>query len=275
MCAIYCIWRRADKLSVLEKSILTGLLGGYFFQNLFVFDNLTSLIYFGTILAYVESFGYRESREEKTKRKGVSDDVATVVGWGGIILAGVLIYTVNYNGYMQNTTLIRALGGQFPEGATKNLELFKETIVYRSFGTAEAREQLGQISMNAFDKSKGLSEIQKSFITLAAEELKNQAVELPNDARYQLFAGSFLVQVGQVDQALPYLLLAHQLSPNKQTILFELGKAYYLKKDMAKTEEVFKQAYELAPEYENAKKFYVEILKQNGKTAEAELVMLR
>ncbi len=286
-CAIYCIWRRADKLSVLEKSILTGLLGGYFFQNLFVFDNLISLIYFGTILAYVESHRHgkhevsgssrpkdlRDAIPQNRKKEAVSDDVATVVGWGGIILALVLIFTVNYNGYMQNTTLIRALGGQFPEGPTKNFELFKETIAYNSFGTAEAREQLGQISMNGFDKSKGISEIQKSFIMLAAEELGNQAVELPNDARYHLFAGSFLVKVGQIDLALPYLLEAHRLSPNKQTILFELGNVYYLKKDMTRTEEIFKQAYELAPEYENAKKFYAEILKQSGKIAEAERVM--
>ncbi len=269
-CAIYCIWRRADKLSVLEKSILTGLLTGYFFQNLFVFDNLISLIYFGTILAYVESFGHTGV---KVKKEKVSDDVATVVGWGGIILAFVLVFTVNYNGYMQNTTLIRALGDKFPEGPAKNLELFKETIAYRSFGTAEAREQLGQVSMGGLDKSKGLSEIQKGFILLAAEELKNQAVELPRDARYQLFAGGYLSQIGQVDQALAHLLEAHRLSPNKQTILFELGNIYHIKKDMVKTEEIFKQAYDLAPEFENAKRFYAEILVQNGKTAEAERVM--
>ncbi|KKT60612.1 MAG: hypothetical protein UW54_C0008G0018, partial [Parcubacteria group bacterium GW2011_GWC1_44_26] len=59
-CAVYCIWRRADELTILEKSVLTGLLGGYFFQNLFVFDSISSLIYFGTILAYVESMSHRE-----------------------------------------------------------------------------------------------------------------------------------------------------------------------------------------------------------------------
>jgi O-antigen ligase len=268
--AVYCIWRRADSLSVLEKSVLTGLLGGYFFQNLFVFDNLTSLIYFGTILAYIEGFSHVPQKIEKKK---VSDDIIAVTGWSAIILAVVLVYTVNYNGYMQNTTLIRALSEPSEEGAVHNLDLFKQTIAYHSFGTAEVREQLGQISMSGFDKSKGMSDIQKDFIVLAADELQKQVAELPRDARYQLFAGSFLIQAGQTEQALPYLVEAHRLSPNKQTILFELGNAYYLKKDMAKAEEMFKQAYDLAPEYENARRFYAEILKQNGKTAEATRLM--
>ncbi|OHA78488.1 MAG: hypothetical protein A2V96_02560, partial [Candidatus Yonathbacteria bacterium RBG_16_43_6] len=84
-CALYCIWRRARTLSVLEKSVLTGLLGGYFFQNLFVFDNITSLIYFFTILAFVESISNKLPVVEKKKGtkeevlQGVSEDVSYVV----------------------------------------------------------------------------------------------------------------------------------------------------------------------------------------------------
>lgn len=273
--AIYLIWRRADTLSVAEKSALTGLLGGYFFQNLFVFDNITSLMYFFIVLAYIESLSRNLSVPQKKNEtpRGVSEDVAFVVSGSVIILAIILIYAINYNGFMQNTTLIRAMSEQTKDGATHNLELFKETIAYGSFGTSEAREQLSQISLNKFDASKGISDIQKSFLILAIDELAKQAESLPRDARYQLFAGSLLNRVGQFDQALPYLIKAHELSPRKQTILFELGNAYYNKKDMAKAEEMFKQAYELAPEYDSAKKFYAQVLATNGKRAEAEKVL--
>ena len=44
---IYSLWKRnGSNLSIAEESILTGLLVGYFFQNLFVFDNVTSYILF-------------------------------------------------------------------------------------------------------------------------------------------------------------------------------------------------------------------------------------
>ena len=89
-CAIYCIWRRADELSIVEKSVLTGLLGGYFFQNLFVFDNLTSLIYFGTILAYIDGMSHTqvESGKSKAESRKTKDgeDLTFVVSAGAVIL---------------------------------------------------------------------------------------------------------------------------------------------------------------------------------------------
>lgn len=276
-CAIYCIWRRADELSILEKSVLTGLLGGYFFQNLFVFDNLSSLIYFGTILAYIGSLSTRTDTpivEKKTKKVAAdAEDLTFMVSGGAFVLALVLIYTVNYNGYMQNTTLIRALSERTPAGAVHNLGLMKDTIAYNSFGTAETREQLASFSTGAFDKSKGVSDIQKEFIFFAKSELEKQAAELPTDTRSQLFAGSFSSQTGDIENALKYLEKALELSPTKQTILFELGSAYSGKKDMIKAEEMFKRAYELAPEFVDAEKYYLQVLILNGKTKEAKKIL--
>lgn len=273
-CAVYCLWRRAKSLSIVEKSILTGLLGGYFFQNLFVFDNITSLIYFFTILAYIEGLCRKQILPEtKNTPRGVSEDASFAISGVAIILAFVLIYTVNYNGYKQNTTLLRAISERSQEGLGHNLALFKEAIAYDSYGTQEVREQLGQLSMNGFDGSKGVSEVQGKFISLAVSELTLQATKLPNDARYQVFAGSLLSRIGHFDEALSYLLRARELSPSKQTILFELGSAYYNKKDFTKAEEVFKEAYELAPQYEEAKKFYINILKVNGKDNEIEKIL--
>lgn len=276
--AVYYLWRRTDELSVIEKSVLTGLLGGYFFQNLFVFDNITSLIYFGTILAYIEGTTHKSEdpvEEKKVKKTAVSrdaEDLSSIVSGGAVVFALVFIYAVNYNGFMQNRTLIRAMAERSQDGPMHNLALFKEALAYDSFGTSETREQLGQLSMGSFDASKGISDIQKQFLILASEELTKQATILPFDARYQLFAGSFLARVGQLDKGIEYLEKAHALSPKKQAILFDLGSTYYNKKDMVKAEAAFKEAYDLAPEYGEAKKLYVQILEMNGKTAEIERI---
>lgn len=276
--ALYLVWARGASRTILEKSVLTGLIGGYFFQNLFVFDNITSLIYFATILAYIE--GTSETMVpavgEKNKMGNtarVSADTAFMFSGAAAILAVVLVYVVNYNGIMQNTTLIRALSERSPSGPTHNLELFKEAIAYDSFGTAEVREQLAQLTMNAFGRSKTPSDNQKKFIELSTSELKKQAAELPNDARYQVFAGSFLLQVGQADQAISYLEKAAELSPKKQSILFQLGSAYFALKDTAKAEELFKRAYELEPKYEDAERFYLQVLVAGGKRDEAARVL--
>lgn len=269
-CAVYCIWRRAKSLSILEKSVLTGLLGGYFFQNLFVFDNITSLMIFFTILAFIESLSHDEVHH---KGGGISDDAAFALSGGAVILALVLIYVVNYNGYMQNKTLLRALGEKTQEGPVHNLALFKDALAYNSFGTSEVREQLAQLAMSGFDKSKGANAVQQKFITLAGQELKTQAEILPHDARYQVFAGSFFSHLSMPQEALPYLLKAHELSPKKQTMLFELGSTYYNLGDMKKTAETFKEAYELAPLYAQAEDYYVTVLMSDKNYTEAERVL--
>ena len=53
---VFSLWRKnGGNFSVIEKSILTGMLAGYFFQNLLVFDNITSYILFFSVMAYVHS----------------------------------------------------------------------------------------------------------------------------------------------------------------------------------------------------------------------------
>ncbi|MCK9344993.1 MAG: O-antigen ligase family protein [Candidatus Pacebacteria bacterium] len=272
--ALFYIWRRQSGLSVVEKSVLTGLLGGYFFQNLFVFDNITSLVLLGTILAYVESFGKTETlpvvENKKINKSEDAEDLTFMISGGAFILAIVLIYIVNYKGFMQNTTLLRALSERTSEGIAHNLNLFKEVLAYNSFGTAEAREQLGSIAMNGLDRSKEITEVQKQFIILASDELEKQVAEVPGEARHQVFAGSFIARTGDIDKAIGYLEKAAELSPTKQAILFELGNVYYNKKEPIKAEETFKRAYELAPEFATAEKYYLQVLLLNGKRAEAE-----
>ncbi|MFZ2831637.1 MAG: O-antigen ligase family protein, partial [Minisyncoccia bacterium] len=153
--AVYSLWRRTKELTVLEKSVLTGLLGGYLFQNLFVFDSISSLIYFGTILAYIVSLDNKPEAlvvsKKIKKNKEPEEDLTFLVSGGAFVFGLVLIYMVNYAGFMQNTTLIRALSEGSQEGLSHNLALFKETVAYNSFGTSEAREQISQIATGGFD----------------------------------------------------------------------------------------------------------------------------
>ncbi|MHB1086469.1 MAG: O-antigen ligase family protein, partial [Minisyncoccota bacterium] len=47
--ALWTLWRSGG-FTIAERSLLTGLLAGYFCHNFFVFDNVTSYILFGTVL---------------------------------------------------------------------------------------------------------------------------------------------------------------------------------------------------------------------------------
>ncbi len=80
--------------------------------------------------------------------------------------------------------------------------------------------------------------------------------EIGNDARTQIFTGTLLDSFGQYDQARVHIEKANELSPGKQTILFQLGLNTLNRGDIAGALEVFKQAYDVAPDYDQARIFY-------------------
>jgi thioredoxin-like negative regulator of GroEL len=76
--------------------------------------------------------------------------------------------------------------------------------------------------------------------------------------------------IGQFPESLPLLEKAHELSPKKQSISFELVTAYLnLGKDMEKAIDLAKSTYESAPYYYQAKFAYATTLVASGKEAEA------
>lgn len=280
--ALWYLWRKVSSFSVVEKSIFTGLLAGYFFQNLFVFDNLMSYAMFFSVLAYLESTKDRGIVEVLIKKKIEKKNIAVAapldvfIAPAAVVLVIFLVYFFNAKPIATNLTLIDALQPA-QGGPMQNLEDFKKVFAYDSFGTTEGREQLSQITMSVLGAEKIDNATKQAFVDLTVSELKKQVDTHSKDARYQLFLGSFLNQLARynpasADEAIVHLEKAHELSPKKQAILFELGSAYYNKKDTAKAEEMFKQAYELAPEYLEAENYYVQVLMGNKNYKEIERV---
>ena len=220
---IYSLWKRdGSNLSVAEGSILTGLLIGYFFQNLFVFDNVTSYILFFAVIAYVHSRKVPQSAGLPEKKEvSISPNVANFVFIPAIgALALFSVYFVNYKGYSASRTLIKAMT-PYGDGVVKNLEFFKKALAYDSFGDSEIREQLVQASVK-ISVSNASPETKQAFFDLTVAEMKKQLAKTPDDARYHLFTGSMLTAFKQYDQGLKGLQKASELSSNKQTIRFEI-----------------------------------------------------
>ena len=274
--ALYYIWRREETyFSVTEKSIFTGLFAGYFFNNLFVFDNLTSYVLFFSILAYIHSV-YATSWQavqmpEKGKIKNSvqdkSENVQQDIIFSPIVIIATIfvLYFANYHSLSANLDLIRALQNQNNDPQI-NLTYFKKAIARDSLGTSEAREQLTMttsriLGVNVDQKTKD------DFVTTAIEELKKQIAWVPGDARYQIFMGSFLNQIGNYDAALEYLKNAQALTPKKQQVYFEMTSAFLNKKDYKNAVDAAKIAYELEPNYDNARIIYaMALLYANNKT---------
>ncbi|MHB8652005.1 MAG: O-antigen ligase family protein [Minisyncoccota bacterium] len=390
---LYLVWAsRVHGLSILEKSILTGLLAGYFVHNLVVFDNLMSYVLFFSILAMVHSVSVKptprpaENRNMKGPDRTTDVGMDTVVALAAAVLTIFVVYAVNYKPYETNVALIDTLQAQaniptpsyeleqvfrdlnnpalssegrrklfsdttalwadsvkkypysertvslaellaltgngasaqtyFPAAEktlmdavqssprdiqvhvelaslyeifgltdkeaqerdkifTIALEGFKRVVSYgASFGVSEAREQLSQMATRVASLTDVKSETKQSFAGFAESELEKQVQETPHDARYLSFAGDLAESFGHYDKAIDYLKRAHEFSPKKQAILFELGSAYLNVAQYPQAIDAFKTAFELDPTYPDARINYATALIYAGKSADATQLLL-
>jgi len=261
----YYIWRQKSQMTVVEKSILTGLIVAYVFHNMFVFDNLISYIMFFSLLGFVHTVNaHREdvhvyaNKNSRFHSGHVTNDVSTYIVFPVAAIATVLVvYFVNVPALSANRTLIKAITPQTNAGGPeKNLEFFKKVFEYGSLGDSEALEQLVQVTNEISGANDLPVDLKQKFVAYTQERIEEKVKKTPEDARYQVFAGGFFNRITKYDLALPYLQKAVELSPRKQSMYFELGTADVGKKEYSKALEAFETAYKLDTSYKNAKVIY-------------------
>ena len=245
---VWYIWRKNQTLplSITERSILTGLLVAYFVHNLFVFDNLISYVLFMIVAAYVY---FRVEPQREVVVAPQKNMYAAPVVLVGLVL---VMYFVVIRPIQANTTLISAM--QSDKTLPQRLELFNRVIGYGTFGTPEALEQM----INMGDQLASIPQMEgrDQFIETTLKEAQRQIERTPKDARYYVLLGVMLNHHGRGDLSLPYLQKAVELSPQKQTILFELGVAQLLSNNLDAALGTFKKASELDPSFSDAKLIY-------------------
>jgi tetratricopeptide (TPR) repeat protein/O-antigen ligase len=279
---LWHVWksRTEEHFTTTEKSVITGLLVAYFIHNFFVFDNLISYIFFLSIAAYVYSRTTEGARAVAHERAHSNNRFIIPVA---LIATILILYTVNARPIAANTTLIQALQTQpsktpgvpnapYNGDVTPNLQKFKAVIGYNTFGSSEAREQLLGVAETVATSQYPITG-RDELLRYAVEQMDEQIKATPNDARYYVLFGAFLSRVGQAQVALPYLTKAVELSPRKQTILFELGSAYATLKQYPQAEQTMKKAFDLDPSYEVARILYGASAIYNGHEAEAQNVL--
>jgi len=135
-------------------------------------------------------------------------------------------------------------------------QYFQKAYNTSRLGRPEVLEHMLANATNILQSDISMEE-KNLFFSFVKDAALTQNEELKEDARYQLITGSFLSSTGFLDEALVSLERARELIPGKQQVYFEIGAAYINKKEPLKALEVFREAYELAPEYTEAKVIYL------------------
>jgi O-antigen ligase/tetratricopeptide (TPR) repeat protein len=255
---LFYLWRKMEThLSVTEKGIFTGLLAGYFFHNMFVFDNIMSYILFFSIAAYihVHSTLSQAKTDNSSVDSGNGNEGLKRVAIPIIIIVVISsIYFFNIKGIVTARTLIQAISPQ-AGGLEVNLEKLEKALSYKTVGKQEVIEQTATAAMRVKNGGAPI-EIQTRFFELAKSELGALVKERPEDARIRIFYAAFLNNFNFHQEALPHLKKAVELSPKKQAIAFELGTAYLNLGETDKAFDVFEGAYNLDTNFKNAEIIY-------------------
>lgn len=245
--------KKADEtFTVTERAVLLGLLAGYTVHNMFVFDNIVSYIFYGTILAYIHaraSTTIPAVTAWKVDTRVIEQVATPVVG----IILFITVYYVNVPGIRAAGDIIEAFKAKDPE---MMLSWFDSALSRNSFGNQEIREQMTQKVQGILQTPDVSEKVKERAFKRVEEELLKQAEEKPGDARVEVFIASFYRMTNNLDEAIKHLEIARELSPNKQLIIYEQGLAHLQKEDYEKATELFKEAYDLGPQFTESKVYY-------------------
>jgi tetratricopeptide (TPR) repeat protein len=257
---------------VAESSILTGLLAGYFFHNLTVFDNVTSYILFGSTLAYIAwRVGEVQQRARLFEKISFPEKFAAFTAVGAVPVVWAAVWLLNIPAINQNKLLIQAISPK-PD-ISMNLDYFKQATAIGSLGTQEVREQLAQGAAQIASSNNVSTETKQKFFQLAIFEMTEQAKMSPLDARFPLFLGLVFGAYGDVANAKVALQRAHELSPAKQSIIVEQAANAQAAGDTEGSLAFLKQAYDVLPANMQVRLFYAAALITNKQDTLAEEIL--
>lgn len=278
---------RAAQLSAGEKAAFLGLLSAYAFNNMFVFDNLVSALYFFALLAFFHSLS---QRNEPSLSKPASDHAVAIAAPLVLIVGLFGIWALNMPGLARANLVVSAIqtqeAGVNSAGAVvgvakdpkKNLSEFQQALgpvrwPGNPLGIQETTEQFLQYASSVAPQTTMDPQTKLDIFGSAADAITKLLDERKGDARLELFAATFFAQFGQMQPALEHMEKALALSPRKQQIQIQAGLTLIQAGNTEAATAVLKQAYDAAPQYDAARIFYAAGLYASNQAAAADALI--
>ncbi|HEY4479974.1 MAG TPA: O-antigen ligase family protein, partial [Candidatus Paceibacterota bacterium] len=252
---------KEDFLNKEDKAIIIGVLSAYLFNNLFVFDQISSYILFFTIIAYVhahteeENHSLWEKISLKLKNVFEKEKLHPVLESSVLIILIAVLYFSVFSPWIQNKKLLEILRIA-NQGELASVDEYAKPLQNHGMGFPESLEHVSQTAIGVSLNPNASPELRQGLFDAVDKAFNVQLEKVPTDARYRLFYGLFLSRFGWYGRAIEQLEEAKKLSPQKQAIYFELASNYLLDNKPEKSLETAKVAYELEPSFDEAKLIY-------------------
>ncbi|MBU6142102.1 O-antigen ligase family protein [Patescibacteria group bacterium] len=278
--AFYLLIRAMRKRpELLEEGLLIfAVFLAYFFQNLFVFDNLATYICFFAFLAYIASIGRDDFASETvvSRTEQPSEELLTIAAIGSVLVFLGVFYFMIWSPLMANYDLLAALKAQATPGADAQTVLndFTAALSWSPMGKQEIREQFSSFAQNIVPATSVASSTKDEVVRQALAEDQKSVMENPTDPRVYLVLGSLYDTVGQYDQAIAIFQKAKVLSPEKQQIDFEIADAYFKMNDYTDAITLLEKTLAEAPDFSEARMNLVAAYILSGQQSQADQLLM-
>jgi O-antigen ligase len=266
--ALYFIFSKRSKFTVIEKALWLGALAAYFVHNIFVFDNLSSYVLFFLILAYIND-RYTHDRHEAIEHKALSENEINKIILISIVSAIVLIfiaYQTVLKPYTQNKSIINILQSSQNVNELNKVDTnFKNVLNLGPTGKFEAFEQLSTYLPKILALKNVSTTTKQNLVTVFEESVKEYDKKISDDSRYNYFVSNTYQSLGVNDKALEYMNKAYDLSPKKQSFAYAKALILLNGNNLNEVISVLKKAYEDAPQNLAAFGYYTGMLAEKAK----------
>jgi O-antigen ligase/tetratricopeptide (TPR) repeat protein len=247
LATLWSIWREPG-FSALEQCILTGLLAAYMFQNLFEFDNISSYILLGTVLAYII---WRTNAPHPShtlfSKHTLQVRILPIVAIPIVAITLVIAWHINANA-IRASIAVRQIEIAPPTNPLETFEYLQKTIGYGTFVKMEARNQLESFAVAAALNNTIDVDLKRQIFTYTQQQLQEQVNDDPLDATSYGALGELDSLYGDYPDAAVAMGRAHTLSPRHPWFLIDMAKNELARGDVATALQYLKSALELRPE---------------------------
>lgn len=264
--AAYTLYRKGNRR---ERIFLVSAVAAYSFQALFVFDNLFSYVPLAAVFAFAHGLSSRPIARLEDAPKLSQSTFQNVAVPVGVVVAIVLVWTVNVPSILASNALIRALTASSDPRAS--LEHFSKALSYNGLGMQEIREQMVAYAGSVSSQANVPEEVRIVVAQAAVAEMSKLVQMLPEDARLRVQLSSAYRALGDYESALREIREAQRLSPMKQRLILEEGLIMLHMKEYKAARDAFKRAFDLDPSFDELAQYVAagEILVGNKDDAKA------
>lgn len=252
---LYRLMMKREDENFVYYAVPFTFLVAYFFQNLFVFEMVSSYLMFFLMLAFIcylttEIKNDLAVNNQKTARKKYnfirpSLGVAVITAIIFIIVffkIDIKILRAADSAGQATQTMYYSLIDPTKVSAAAALNLVQESLAYNTFGNAELRMRLVNYIVQVSDRlifsnnaDQASAEKIASYLNYALGEVQKNIDKYPDDVRHYLDRGRLNIKLGLIDKAnnSEYFKLAEEaynkalaLSPGRQQVYYELINLY-------------------------------------------------